>query len=353
MINNLLEDELNLQLLSNICSGEGVHVNINELSRILKKHRNTIRERVNQLFDHSIISKPIYPFSWLYKEYPLMIIARADLPRDDITGNFIEKDPHIFAAFFKKDEEFNTLLIEYHKDLHSYLMWTDAVVHEGKLPPQETRYPTDAMFFSNQTFIKYNPEHLILLIENDYDRIQRRLNGYELDTLSLQILKKLMNGEGIQTNEYVLAERLNIHRKTVERRIQSLLKENIISPPVCRFPRFVVPPDYTLVMSLVELKKQHEKVEKAWRNDPHIPLVLRASTGRYTHLVFSGFYWIKDHIAWEEKYNQDCTGCIGAIKNTYLSPSMMFSIDQQFVALEIIKHRLEKMIIKNRSISKS
>lgn len=340
-MSTLLHDELNLKLLSYICSGQGVHVNINELSRLLHKHRNTIRERVNQLFDHGIISKPVYPFSWLYNEYPLMIIARADLPRDEITAKFIEEDPHIFAAFFKIDEEYNTLLIEYHKDLFSYLSWSDAMIYERKLPPQETRYPTDAMFFSTQTFIKYNPEHLVLLIENDYDKIQRRLNGLDLDALSLQILKRLMNGQGIQTNEYVLAEQLHIHRKTVERRIQSLLKENIISPPVCRFPRFVIPPDYTLVMSLVELKKQHKCVETAWQKDSHISLALRASTGRYTHLLFSSFYWIKDHIAWEEKYNQEYSGCIGAIKNTYLSPSMMFSIDQQFVALEIIKHRLE------------
>lgn len=342
-MSDILEDKLNLQLLLHICSGEGVDVNINEMSRILKKHRKTIRDRVNQLFDHALLSRPIYPFSWLYTEYPLMIIARADLPRDEITGKFIEHDPHIFAGFFKKDEEYNTLLIEYHKDLHSYLTWGDQVIQEGKLPPQETRYPTDAMFFSNTTFIKYKPEHLALLIENDYTKIKKRLNGYELDPLSLQILKMLMNGQGIQTNEYVLAEKLKIHRKTVERRIQSLLKEKIISSPVCRFPRFVVPPDYTLVMSLVELKKKHDYVEKAWQNDPHISLVLRASTGRYSHLVISSFYLIRDHIAWEENYSQEFSGCIGAIKNIYLSPSMMFSIDQQFVSLEIIKQRLQKL----------
>jgi predicted transcriptional regulator len=341
-MNYLLNDTLNLQLLLHICAGEGVHVNINELSRILKKHRNTIRERVNELFDHGILTKPAYPFSWLYHEYPLMIIARADLPRDVRTGRFIEEDPHIFAAFFKRDEEYNTLLLEYHKDLYSYLTWNDTIIYDWKLPPQETRYPTDAMFFSNQTFIKYNPEHLILLVENDYEKIHRRLNGYEFDTLSLQILKKLIQGEGIQTNEYVLAERLHIHRKTVERRIQSLLKEHIISPPVCRFPRFLVPPDYTLVMSLVELKKQHRQVESSWKNDSHIPLVIRASTGRYTHLVFSSFYSIRDHIEWEEKYNLEFAGSIGAIKNTYLSPSMMFSITPQFVSIEIIKSHLKK-----------
>ncbi len=341
-MSDLLNDELNLRLLSCICSGEGVDVNISELSRILKKHRNTIRERVTNLFDYAIISEPAYQFSWLYQEYPLMVLARADFPRDEITGKFIEEDPHIFAAFFKKDEEYNTLLIEYHKDLHAYLVWTDSVIYKRKLPPQEARYPTDAMFFSNQTFIKNNPEHLIHLIEKDFDKIRRTLNGYELDTVSLQILKYLMNGQGIQTNEFVLAERLNIHRKTVERRIQGLLNATIISPPVCRFPRFVVPPDYTLVTSLVELKKQHKQVENAWKNDPHISIVLRASTGRYTHLLFSSFYGIKDHITWEEQYNQDFLGCIGATKNTYLSPSMMFSIHQQFVALDIIRSRLKK-----------
>ena len=37
-MNDLLNDELNLQILENICSGIGVEVNISELSRLLKKH---------------------------------------------------------------------------------------------------------------------------------------------------------------------------------------------------------------------------------------------------------------------------------------------------------------------------
>ena len=107
-MSELLNDELNLKLLSDICSGKGVEVNISELSRLLKKHRNTIRDRIANLFEHRIINKPSYPFFQVYSEYPLMVIARADLPRDEITNKFIEEDPHIFAAFFKKDEEYIT-----------------------------------------------------------------------------------------------------------------------------------------------------------------------------------------------------------------------------------------------------
>jgi DNA-binding Lrp family transcriptional regulator len=339
----LLKDELNLRLLQEICSGNGLDVNISKLSNNLKKHRNTIRDRIEPLFNNNIIDKPVYPFFWLYREYPLMVITRADLPRDNITKDFIEKDPHIFAAFFKKEEEYNTYIIQYHKDIYSYQQWRDGLVKEGKLPPRETRYPSESMFFSNQSFIKYKPSHLINLIEIDLDKMQWKINDYKFDALSLKILNNLVYGNGIQTNETYLSKKLGVHRKTIERRISLFLKEKIILNPACRFPRFVVPPDYTLVISLIEIKKHPNKLEKAWNDDPHIPIILQASTGRYTHLVFSCFYYNEDYDDWQETYDQRFPGCLGSIKNSYLSPSMTFSISQQFVSLEIIKRRLEKI----------
>ena len=54
----LLEDELNLKLLQEICSGNGVEVNISQLAKKLNKHRKTIKDRVNRLFENNIISKP-------------------------------------------------------------------------------------------------------------------------------------------------------------------------------------------------------------------------------------------------------------------------------------------------------
>ena len=342
-MNDLLKDELNLNILKDICSGEGVEVNISELSRSLKKHRNTIRDRLNNLFKYQIINKPIYPFFWLYSEYPLMVIARADLPRDNQTNSFIEKDPYIFAAFFKKDEVYNTFLIEYHKNIESHQKWRDALIKDGKLPPRETRYPSDVMYFSNKSFIKFCPEHMVNLIENDKNNHHCIINDYRIDDLSIKILKKLLYGKGVQTNEHYLAEKHGIHRKTIERRINKMIDNKIILPPTCRFPRFLVPPDYTLIVTLVEIKKKTDQIINSWKADPHIPIIYTASTSRYTHLLFSSFYRIRDRLAWEEYYDQKYPGCIGAIWNKYLSPSMMFSIAQQYVSLEIIKKKLEQM----------
>jgi len=339
-LTGLLEDELNLKLLSNICSGKAVNVNISELSRSLKKHRNTIRDRLTNLFENKIINKPIYPFSWLYSEYPLMVIERADVPRNKLTNKFIEEDPHIFAAFFKKDEEYNTLLIEYFRDIDHHQDWREAIVKEGKLPPKKDRYPSDIMYFSNKSYIKYNPAQMALLLEKDIEKHKGLINEYQLDDLSIQIIKKLALGEGIHTNEHHLAEQLGVHRKTIEKRINLFLSEKIVLPPVCNFPKFLVPPDYMLVLSLKEIKKNANSVLRTWNNDLHVPLILRASVGRYTHLLFSNFYRVRDHLKWEEEYDQRFPDCIGAVQNKYLSPSMMFSIDQQFVSLELIKHKL-------------
>ena len=343
-MSNLLNDELNLNLLEYICSGHGVEVNISELSKLLKKHRNTISNKVNELFDYNIINKPIYPFLWIYKEFPLFVVTRADLPRDKKTIKFIEEDDHIFAAFFHKEEEYNTLLIEYHQDIHSYQMWRDNLIRDGKVPSRETRYPSDAMFFSNKMIVKYDPSSAIDVLEKNYqDKKHAVIEGFNLDEFSFGILKLLLNGKGIRTNENYLAKKLNMHRKTIERRISLLLKEKIVGNPTCRFPKFMVPPGYILVLTLLELKKQSDNILKVMQNDPHIPLIFKASTGRYNIFLASNFFKIGDHLQWQEDYDQRFPGSFGAIKNSYLSPAMTFSINQQYVSLTILKNRKKRL----------
>ena len=70
-MSGLLNDELNLNLLECICSGKGVEVNISELSKILKKHRNTISNKLKELFGHNIINKP------------RSVVSRADILKND------------------------------------------------------------------------------------------------------------------------------------------------------------------------------------------------------------------------------------------------------------------------------
>ncbi len=340
----LLDNELNLNLLKLICSGDGVEVNISQLSKQLKKHRNTIKERVAELFEHKIIDKPIYPFAWLFKEYPLLVVLRSDFPRDEKTNNFIEKDDNIFAAFFFKEEEYNTLTLQFHKNIHMYQLWRDSIVKERKITLGETRHPSDTQYFSTELIVKYNPSSSIQVMEQNLkSKRQTQINDYPIDQLSFDILKMLLEGEGIRTNENYLASQLNVHRRTIESKLKALVEAKIVSRPVCRFPRLVVPPGYILVMSLVEIKKQKETVLRAMFNDSHIPMMVKASTGRYNLLLLSTFYKMEDHLEWEEEYDQRFPACFGAIKNTYLSPAMTFSIDQGYVSMMLIKNKLKRM----------
>ena len=106
----LLNDPTNLKILNLIVSGKGVEVNISQLAKKLNRHRKTIKDRVNRLFENNIINKPQYPFSQLFKEFPLMVISSINLLRDRNSKHFIEFDDHIFGAFFFKEEDYNNRL---------------------------------------------------------------------------------------------------------------------------------------------------------------------------------------------------------------------------------------------------
>lgn len=343
---DLLNDELNLKLLKLIVSGKGVNINVSELAKKLSKHRNTIKDRVNQLLEHKIIYKPRYPFPYLFKELPLMVISRHNFLRDEKTKYFIEYDDPIFAAFFFKEEEYNTLMISFHKNVCEHQEWYENAIKEEKIPFREEGYPSQVLHLGTGCFVKYNPSISVKLIEQNFKEGQQKsIRGYELDELSFEILKKLLRGEGIRTNENFLAKELKVHRRTIERRINTLHKGGIVSRPVCRFPRLICPPEYILVKSLLEIKKQHDQILKALRSDLHIPWMIKAVTGRggYNLVVFSTFYRIEDHLKWQEELDQRFPSCIGAIKDAYLSPTMTFSIAPDYVSSRIIKNRLKQV----------
>ncbi len=337
----LLKDELNLKLLLLLCAGEGVSINVSALSNQFNKHRNTVNERIKQLFKYKIIDKPLFPLKWLFKEYPLLVISKDKFYRDEATKTFIEHDPHIFAAFFFQEELYNTLTIQFHEDLFSYEIWNDNILEEEKIIKEEDRHPPDALLFSTKRILKYDPSAPFRIINLGFKKGDiKKIADFELDKLSLRILRMALNGKSIRTNENFLAQALDVNRNTIIRRIQNLLKEGIIGNPVSRFPRVIVPPDFMLIFSLFEIRKKCEIVERFIRNDPHVPLLIKANVGRYNYFVASTFTTIEEHLEWQENYNQRFKACIDGIKNTYLSPAMTFSIRPNFISLELIKRKL-------------
>ena len=338
----LLDDRLNLDILENLCRGIGVEVNISDLASTLKKHRNTIRTHVDGLLEKKIILRPIYPFLQLYTEYPLLVVARADLPRSAAIERFLQEDEQIFSAYYVRDEEFNTLMIEFHKDLYAYSLWRGKIVAERKIPPRETRYPADSATIDMRNLIKYQPNSAMHVIEERYRSGEKvAFDGYELEDLSFNILKRLTMGEGIRTNENQLSKDLGVHRKTVERRIAAMLDAKIVGPPVCRFPHLFVAPNQILVYYLVEIKRAKSKVFQAIIQDPCISMAVEISTRRYNLLLFGVFFSVEEHFQWEERYDTRFPNSIGAMKKIYLTPSMSAPIDQQKVSLSIIQHKKE------------
>ena len=340
----ILDDSLNVELLQLICSGEGVEINVSALSERLKKHRNTVVSRVENLFSNKIIDRPFHPYTRILAEYPLLVLEKANLPRNRKTNAWIERDQYIWAAFFVKDEEYNTLLIELHEDIHAYQMWRDQVLDKGRisLAPGEEQVSSEAIFLSTKAIIKNDSTASIELLKANFQNSsQMMMNGLSIDQTYLDLIEALVLGNGVWTNPNSLARKLNVHRKTVQRRLDLLLQEEIISNPVSRFPRMWAPPGYFIVLSLIELKKQKDCISKTFIDDPHTSLLVRASAGKYNLIAISCFSRLRDHLTWEEKYDQRFSGSIGAVKNLYLSPSMTFSIHQQYVPLEYLKKRLE------------
>ncbi len=348
-MSDLLDDLANIQLLEEIVSGRAVSVNVSSLSRILDKHRNTIKNKVETLLEFKIIDPPYVPFQGLYKIFPLLAIINMDIP-DRLEGTevfekWVKEDPQIFAAFMSRQGEFDTLLLTYHKDITSYQLWMMSLPNILKthynVPEQFVHFDSSTSYFSNQLMIKYNPSTGINLMEQDYKANNELiLKGYSLDELDLKIIRCLVSGKGIKINRKLLSKKTNLHRKTVDKRMEAMRDEGLISDPVCTFPNFFVPPNYLLTLSLVELDEVKEKVMRDMILDPCIPIALQTIHGKYNLLVFGNHRNIGDHLAWETGYRKKYPDSFKSVNITYLSPEMTISFSHQIVALCYLRNKL-------------
>ncbi|TET11270.1 MAG: HTH domain-containing protein, partial [Candidatus Thorarchaeota archaeon] len=286
----LLNDEKNLQILKMICAGTGVSVNYSYLSNALRKHRNTIKKRVKDMFDLGILDRPIFPFIDLLKEYPLLVVAKADLPLERKIEKWMRDDANIFAAFRIREDEYNTMLFEFHTSLRGQYLWRESLVEKGIIPSRDSRFPSKPLFFSNDLILKYQPNAGLRLIEDEFRRRGRFvMDGIELEELDIGVLKHLLEGRGIKVNENFLSKEIGLSRRTIHNRISRMIKEGIILKPLCRFPRFFVPPGFIFVFALVEIKKHKQNLTEQWMSDPHLSIIYQTSTGRYNFLLFANY----------------------------------------------------------------
>ena len=338
---DLLDDRSNLLLLNEICAGNGLEINLTYLAKRLKRHRNTIRERVRSLLLHRVVDRPIVPFRALFKERPLLVAVYADLREDEMVSKWIREDENIFGAYQVREGEYNMMLFEFHKDVWSYHAWRDTLVSQGKIPDRSIRAPSSALYLPNR-LTKYAPNAAIDLIEEECaTKGEIEINGYALDNLAVDVLKHLLDGRAVRINENVLSKRTNLHRSTIRRKIAKMLEEEIIYSPLCRFPLFFAPSNLLLVFSMLEVRGPRRFLSDIMK-DPHVSLAYSISEGRFNVLLFEAHRDLETYLRWESGYEAKYRGCFGAIKNTYLSPRMTISIDQQKVSLGIIREKMEQ-----------
>ena len=334
-------DDTRYHLLRSLVYGRSVSVNIHRLSKILKKHRNTVRSRVEELFKNRVLNPPNFPFIGLFKEYPLLTLVWAELPYEEKVEKWFREDPNIFAALRSRFSEYNTLLILYHKDITSYQLWREQLITEQRIPPEVSSLPrSSTSFFSNQLRIKYNPNAPIRLLKEEMGkRGHIRLSEYEIDKLGFQIIEQLTKGKCIKINENNLSRELKVSRKTVIKYTQELIDKGWISTPVCRFPNFFTPLNYILTIFKLEIRAGKPRFIQNIRNDPHITLAFDVKEGKYNILLFGAFQDLEKELEWEIKQGLFLPKCIGHADIQYFSPKSIVNLSQTSVSLGIIDRK--------------
>lgn len=336
-----LEDELTLRLLRYLVSGQGVKINIKAVATDLNIHRSTAKKKINWLYENNLINPPFYPFPHLYDEYPLLVLVKADIPRTKEVREFIMDDSHIFAAFSCMEGPYNTLLMEFFRDLESYHSWREQIVIDQKIPTREHRSPADAYILSNKLTFKYDPNCFVSELQKRFsEKGTVVLNDQELDKTTFPLLINLMNGKYIQRNDSAISRELGINRKTIKHRIELLQKEHIIGTPKCFFPNLFVPPGYNLVVSMIELRGNTDKIKQFITAHPNISRAQETSTGWYNMLIFSAFQTIEGFFDLGGELMNTFPHDIGAISNTIFSAKMIHTIKPQKLSLAWIERQL-------------
>ncbi|MHC1592295.1 MAG: winged helix-turn-helix transcriptional regulator [Candidatus Helarchaeales archaeon] len=341
-------DELDLKILREIISGNGIELNYTNLSRSVNKHRSTVIRRINFLIENEIISRPYcFPMGLIFNEYPLFIVVYADLPKE--AEPWMKSDPHIFAAFHIIEENYNVLLFEYHKTVHSYQTWRERLTDEKKIPSRAHREPSTSYYLSNNLVIKHDIQAVLGLLEQEFRKERKKfikIGNDEIDYTTFELLKYVVQGKNgeidyTRINENRLAQKLGRHRKTIEQHIKKLIEHGIIEFPRCHFLNYYAPKGFFLVFSMLEIDDGlREEFSTQIQADPHVPLLYRVSSGKYSHGMLSVHWSADELLEWNRVYKERL---IGSQKVNILSPNAIIFLDQIKIAKHIISKRIEQL----------
>ena len=292
-MSELLENKDNLMILESLVKSDSVSINFNELGRILSKNRGTIQDRVEKLIEKNIVEPPSFPFIHLFSAFPLLTLINMDIPDciecEPRITKWIQEDPRIIAAYKFRQGKYGTLIFSLHmnlKDAHEWMAQIPSILeNEYHVEKKHATFNSNTIYVSNQLLLKYDPSTGINILERDYKKGERSLNGYTLDKLDLSILRYLMAGKGVKYNRNTISISTGLHSKTIENRIESLLKNKVLLNPVCRFPQLFVPPGYMLSYMLAHVEYSENTSLNSLLLNENIPIIWKVVYSKYNLLM--------------------------------------------------------------------
>jgi len=145
------------------------------------------------------------------------------------------------------------------------------------------------------------------------------------DQLNLQILEKVCQGKGITFNISQLSSELNRHRSTIKKRIDNLLKYNIINKPVC--PLTYLYREYPLFVVVFADFPNLKVVEDWLKTDEKIFATYSIREEEYNVLIIEFHESLTHYQQWREELITK--GKIPSRENRRASTSLFFSNDLQ------------------------
>lgn len=284
-------DILNTKILRLVCKGEGVFVNLYQLSKKLKCHRSSAKRRVDMILKRKIINPPKCFYNGLYKNLPLFVVDFVNYPVDDRHMNRLIKDKHVVGLFKIRQGEYNLLSLSFFRDILTHKVWEDDVFYRDELVGD-----SEGIYIPFQFLFKHNVNDIYRRLKQ---KNERNYVGEPLDDLSYKILIHLLKGDFLSINSNVISKKLEVHYKTVKKRIEKLLKERIIAKPQCYFPNLFSPPGRLLVVTMIETRISPE-FGKYLKRDPHVVAFAKINKDQYTHLIISSHNSIATFTEWSE-----------------------------------------------------
>lgn len=348
-MSELLDNLQNLKIIEYLVSGEAVNVNYSHLSRELSKSRDLLHRRVNNLVTNGIIEPPHFPFNYIFEAFPLFLIINMDIPdcfdcKPKIM-QWLRDDPKVFAAYKFRQGEFGTLIFTFHEDLKSSHEWMAQIPftleEDYHVAKEHASFNSNTIYLSNQLLMKYNPCTGFNVIEKDFKKEGKiSFNGYELDTLDLSIMQNLIDGKSINYNHNIISNQTGLDYRTVEKRVESFIKNKILMNPTCTFPNLFTPPNYFLSYMLARLEYPSDPCLRNLLSDEKIPVLWKTIQSKYNILLFYIHRNVRDLYV----YSDDVTcKVLENAQKKYLAHEPIARFDDKKISLHYIQQKINSI----------